>query len=238
MNSSADEMVQIFIPSNSLPGDKINVRLLDGRILEIIIPTNCKPGDPLNILVPATVPAKPLRTNSSITTVSTSDTTNSITTVTNTNEMSDAKKSVGAAGVALAGGVILSGPVVGVVLAGGALYASTRSDKLGDTTKAVGEATIRAIDKGRELGNKYGVFDKIKEATSATYNKAKEINEEYKVTDKMKVVAISATEKVKELDNKYKISETTSKAVLSGVTAGAREITKLAASAPPTTNPP
>ena len=227
----ADEIVQIIIPSNSEAGDKINVRVLDGRTFEVIIPPNCKAGEPLNVLVPPIPPVAVTSTNINPPVV------NAAAVSTNISEMSEAKKSLGAAGVACAAGVLLSGPVVGVILAGGAVYATTRNDKIGEATKAVGEATVRAIDKGRELGNRYGIFDKMKEAASATYAKAKEINEEYKVTDKMKECAISATEKAKELDSKYKISETTSKAVLSGVTAGAREITKLssssAASVPP-----
>lgn len=217
MNSTtvvnSDEVVQIIIPSNSRPGDKINVRVLDGRTFQVTVPNGCSEGDALNVIVPAT----------------TSIAIDNSTVSTHTTEISENKKVLGAAGVAAAAGVLLSGPIVGVVLAGGAVYATTRNDKVGEATKAVGEATVRAIEKGREIGNKYGIFDKMKSAASATYTKAKEINDEYKVTDQMSQCASSAATKAKEIDEKYKISETTSQAILSGVTAGAREVTKLAA---------
>ena len=217
MNSTtvvnSDEVVQIIIPSNSRPGDKINVRVLDGRTFQVTIPNGCSEGDALNVIVPTT-PSIAID-NSTVST--------------HTTEITENKKILGAAGVAAAAGVLISGPLVGVVLAGGAVYATTRNDQIGEATKAVGEATVRAIEKGREIGNKYGIFDKMKSAASATYTKAKEINDEYKVTDQMKVCASSAATKAKEIDEKYKISETTSNAILSGVTAGAREVTKLAA---------
>ena len=163
--TAAEEVVQIVIPGNSKAGDTIHVQLLDGRTYAIVVPANARGGDPLNILVPTIqttasapplVPPKPLKVNdaalvtSSNITVPVTDSNNTVA-IPNP-QMSEAKKTLGAAGVALTAGVLMSGPVVGAILAGGAVYASTRNDKVGETTKAVGEATIRAIDKGRELG--------------------------------------------------------------------------------------
>jgi len=112
--SAADEIVQIIIPLNSKPGETIHVQLLDGRTFAIVIPHNTKPGDPLNIIVPtiqtATVttstvttipPSKPIRNINDATLVTSS---NNITIPADTQisvpdtQMSEAKKSLGAAG--------------------------------------------------------------------------------------------------------------------------------------------
>ena len=48
-------------------------------------------------------------------------------------------------GAAVVGGVaatLVAGPVIGVVAAGGAAYAATRSDKVGDVAKSTGEAAL------------------------------------------------------------------------------------------------
>lgn len=38
------------------------------------------------------------------------------------------------------------GPVVGVLAAGGVVYATTRSDSVGDAARAVGDATYSAVE--------------------------------------------------------------------------------------------
>jgi hypothetical protein len=49
------------------------------------------------------------------------------------------------AGAAVVGGVagaLVAGPVIGLVAAGGAAYAATRNDKLGDAAKSTGNAAV------------------------------------------------------------------------------------------------
>lgn len=49
------------------------------------------------------------------------------------------------------------------------------------------DAACTLYDKGKEVGTKYGLFDKMKAAASATKAKLSEINDEYKITDKVNI---------------------------------------------------
>lgn len=57
------------------------------------------------------------------------------------------KVAVGAAVVGGIAGAVLVGPVVGVVAAGGAAYAATRNDKVGDVAKSTGQAALAVGNK-------------------------------------------------------------------------------------------
>ena len=89
------------------------------------------------------------------------------------------------AGAAAVGGVavgaVTGSVLVGVAAAGGAAYAVTRSDKIGDMGKATGKAAI------------------------AGYAKAKQVNEEHQLTTKAKALVVTSYAKAKEVDEKHHI---------------------------------
>ena len=101
---------------------------------------------------------------------------------------------------------IVIGPVVGLLAAGAAVYATTRTDNIGDTSRAVGSATISAYNYTSRLCTKYEVLKKLKSAGEVTASKLVEVNNEYKLTEKAQVVGTKALEGIIALDNKYEIS--------------------------------
>ena len=99
-------------------------------------------------------------------------------------------------------GTLILGPVVGVLAAGGAVYATTREDDIGAASRAVGSAAISAFNYTSALCTKHKVYDKIKSAGEATVAKLAEVNEEYKLTDRARNIGASAVESVIALDSK------------------------------------
>ena len=58
------------------------------------------------------------------------------------------------AGAAVVGGVagaVIAGPIIGLVAAGGAAYAATRTDTVGDVAKSTGQAAVAVGNKAVRL---------------------------------------------------------------------------------------
>jgi hypothetical protein len=105
-------------------------------------------------------------------------------------------------------GVILIGPITGIVVAGAALYATTREDRIGDVARKGGVAACSAYDFGMQKAKEHNVFDRLKDAAAITMKKAKEVdnemkitenarklNEEHKITDRVSAAGVSAAMK-------------------------------------------
>lgn len=99
-------------------------------------------------------------------------------------------------------GTLVLGPVVGVIAAGGAVYATTRNDDIGAASRAVGSAAMSAFNYTSALCTKHKVYDKLKSAGEATVAKLAEVNEEFKLTDKARHIGASAVENIIALDNR------------------------------------
>ena len=78
----------------------------------------------------------------------------------NTEEPNNNAVVAGAAVVGGTAGVVLAGPVIGLAAAGGAAYAATRSDGVGDAAKATGTAALAVGDKAREFNAEHDVTNK------------------------------------------------------------------------------
>jgi hypothetical protein len=216
------------------PGNVMNVQGLDGNIYEVIIPPNAGAGQTIHVVLPSASPAPIVPTAVAVPVASGSashvSASNASSTEAVPKEHTSAGRAMGAAGFAAVVGTLVIGPVAGVALAGAAVYATTRSDGVGEASRAVGEATLTTVDKAKEIGRKYGIFDKLKSAGNATAAKLAEVNAEYKITDKAAAAGSAAVAQARQLDAKYEISSTAATAVTKGITLGAKEITKLAAS--------
>ena len=82
-------------------------------------------------------------------------------------------------GCGLGGGVIL-----GVAAAGGAAYAATRSDGIGDAAKATGKAAIVAAGKAQEFDKKHDVSGKAVAAAKQGFAMASAFDKEHNVSGK------------------------------------------------------
>lgn len=143
-----------------------------------------------------------------------------------------------AAGVAaVCVGTLVIGPVTGLACAGAAVYATTRSDAIGDCARAVGVASLAAFSKAKEVDSKYGIWDGIKSAASKTAAKAAEINNEYHLTDKAKAAASTGVEKLREFDEKHQVSTTIGTSITAGITKGAQAVTTAMLTQPATHHP-
>ena len=73
---------------------------------------------------------------------------------------------VGAAVVGGVAGFALMGPLAAVVGVGGAAYAATRSDGVGDAARATGKAAVAVGDKATELDREHDISGKAKKAAA------------------------------------------------------------------------
>lgn len=218
-----EEKVEVLIPSGVRSGDSINVQTVDGRIFSVVIPSNVQPGERLVVIIPqdceggSTVNAGTVQ-------------------VRVPNATSANGKAVGITAATAIVGTLLIGPITGIVVAGVALYATTRNDTVGDYTRSAGGLVCDAYAKGQEISTKYEIPQKLKAAGTATVNKMQAIDTEYNLSHKASVAGAELARQAKELDNKYAITATTSRAIAQGVTMGTRELFKLATSTSSTTS--
>ena len=94
------------------------------------------------------------------------------------------------AGAAVVGGVaatIVAGPLLGLAAAGGAAYAATRSDQVGDAAKATGKAAIAVGHKAQSLDREHGITHKVGEATKGTVKAVGDFNTQYTTKDRVEV---------------------------------------------------
>ncbi|KAF4701880.1 hypothetical protein FOZ62_001121, partial [Perkinsus olseni] len=117
----------------------------------------------------------------------------------------------GAAAIGGLGGLLLLGPIGLVAGAAGAAYATTRSDKFGSAARTVGSATTNvtsdAVEKGAEIGEEYGVTQKVRGAADAVSSKAREFDQTYDVSGKVNSGVQAVGSKMSEINQQYQISE-------------------------------
>ena len=194
MSSNPGQTVlAVQLPPRAAANDRIQVRTPDGRTVEIVVPTGCVGGQSINVVIDNNV------TSHSSTTVHDNA-------YTNTSERST-RAAIGAAAAAAVVGVILIGPVTGVIVAGAAIYATTREDSIGDAARKSGVVACSAYDFGMQKAKEHNVFERLKDASAATYRKAQEINDEHKITE-------TAAARAKELNEDHKITERLTAATL------------------------
>jgi hypothetical protein len=200
------ETIECTVPAGITSGELMNVQTQDGRIYSVQVPQGYSSGDLLRVAV----------------TRSCSDG-DSVQVMSQQHSYSNTQQTIGVAAASAIVGTLLVGPIVGVVVAGVAVYASTRDDQIGDVARGVGGAAMSAFDKGNELATRYHVKEKFAAATSATMSKLKEIDNEHHVVDKAKEGANKLLVGAKDFDTKYGISTKASGLVVSGISAGANE---------------
>ena len=139
-------VLAVQLPPRAAANDRIQVQTPDGRTVEIVVPTGCVGGQKINVVIDNNV------------------TTNSATAVhdnviTNTSERST-RAAIGVAAAAAVAGVILIGPVTGIIVAGAAIYATTREDSIGDAARKSGVAACSAYDFGMQKAKEHNVLDR------------------------------------------------------------------------------
>lgn len=224
------DCVNVTVPQGVQPGGRLNVQVPgDERVFNIVLPHDATPGEVIQVMIPksATGGVSVTATDGAVSTSPPSSLeTEGADSNANRPPPNDIHKAAGAAAAAAVVGTLVIGPITGIIAAGAAVYASSRNDKVGEATLAVGGAAITGFNKVKDTAEKYGVFEKAKQIGGATLEKAKQIDNELKLTDKAKEAASSAMTKARELDQKHEISSRIAKTVTSGISLGAKEATK------------
>merc|ERR1719201_328651 len=97
-------------------------------------------------------------------------------------EPTEKAKTIGAAGLGGALGVVLFGSLPGaILLAGAGAYAATKND----TVKSAGGAAATVYSKAVDLEQEYEVLPKAKSAVDTVVNVADNLNKNYGLTDKI-----------------------------------------------------
>ena len=242
MNNSNENVqkLEVIVPSNMGPGQTLNVEALDQRIYSITIPENVHGGDAIVVLVPnVTDNSRPITVSQSEQTfypvapepIQAENVTPLESSTQVSTNVSKNAVAIGATTTALVLGTLVIGPVTGIVVAGAALYATTRSDSIGNVSRSIGHASVASYRKSVEVANQYQIGEKLQTAYTATVNKASEIDREYKLTEKATSISKDIASKAKEADAKYKITENVSSAISRGFLLGSKEISRLTASA-------
>ena len=79
---------------------------------------------------------------------------------------------------------MVAGPLIGIAAAGGAAYAATRSDKVGDAAMATGNAAIAVGTKAQQLDREHHITQRAADATKGVMNAAASLNQRHDLTGK------------------------------------------------------
>lgn len=221
------DSIVVELPDNATPGDTISVASpYDDQVFAVIVPDNVQSGNKIEIQVERPTPsgATTVVNESTASAASTKGEEGAV--VSDGSDISENKKALGVTIAAVVVGTLIVGPVSGVILAGGALYASQRRDYVGDAARKGGELAVKAYNRASEIDKAYGITTHLKAAAATTYTKAKEIDAEFKISEKAREAGATAAGEARKIDNKYKISSSVSSSVSKAVTCGVAEGTK------------
>merc|ERR1719210_2811605 len=111
------------------------------------------------------------------------------------------------------GGAIVLGSTIGFVGVGAiggaaaAAYCATRSDKVGEATRAAGGIALKAGEKAQQINQEHKITEKLADAGSKAVTKAQEVNNKYGITTKIAQGASQATAKAREIEEKHKVTD-------------------------------
>ena len=105
---------------------------------------------------------------------------------------------------------------LGVVVAGAALYATTREDGVGTAARVTGNTAVSAYDRAAESAEKHHVGEKIAAVSKATYKKTIELDNQYHISENVKSAGAVAISEAQKLNEKYDITGKSSRAIASG----------------------
>lgn len=90
--------------------------------------------------------------------------------------------------VGAAGGVILFGPVFGVILGLLANYAAKGDNEVGEAARGVGKTALELLNYINKVNSKYEITNKVGDATGKLYSKIKEQEGDDSVITKLEEV--------------------------------------------------
>mmetsp|Transcript_77312 Transcript_77312/g.151697 ORF Transcript_77312/g.151697 Transcript_77312/m.151697 type:complete len:283 (-) Transcript_77312:36-884(-) len=143
------------------------------------------------------------------------------------NTAGGAKTVAAVAALGAGAGFLVLGSTIGTGLSivGGAVaasYCATRSDKVGEATRAVGGLAVKGAEKAAELNEKHKVTDRMMEAGTAAAAKAKETDQKYGFSTKITTGVKAAVKAAQDFDEKHHATDK----VAAGVSRGFSKISE------------
>jgi hypothetical protein len=120
---------------------------------------------------------------------------------------------------AAAGGVVgllVGGPIVGLVAGIGAGYAATTEGPSGDIARAAGDVAISVGESARQINEKHHVTHKVQESIKVIVDKAYEANEKHHIVSRVSRFFQFLREKFVEFEGRTHLVENILKAIASG----------------------
>jgi hypothetical protein len=145
-------MSSATLPSELAPGQRISLRASDGRQVSVLV-EDIGEAFPTADQLPESAPSS----------------------VSHPRQFSNNQKAIGATAGGAIIGTLIAGPIVGIILGGAALYATTRDDKVGESARGFGTAAMAAYERACELAQEHKVGERVSAAASATANRLNEI---------------------------------------------------------------
>jgi hypothetical protein len=136
------------------------------------------------------------------------------------------------AAAAAAGGVVgllVGGPILGLVAGIGAGYAVTTEGPSGDIARAAGDVAINVGESARQINEKHHVTDKVQESIKVIVDKACEANEKHRIVSRVSRFFRFLGEKFVEFEGRSHIVENILKAIASGATVLVEKLKKTSA---------
>ena len=135
---------------------------------------------------------------------------------------SETKTQVGAGLFFGLSGLLIGGPLLGVLTGtGAAIVASKDKGPAGDVARATGDFAVTTGSKvgeaAKEVNEKHGILDKIKNAFIAAWGRFQQFDEEHKISEKTKETMSDVTQKTVEFESKHHVMENILGGIQNGV---------------------
>lgn len=114
---------------------------------------------------------------------------------------------VGAGVAAGTVGLLLGGPVLGILAGFGTAYATKQGGAAGDTARAIGHVALEAKAKAIELDREHDLAQKGKDVAADIWEKAKEFDRKHNILERTKAFLLWSWETILEQNRKHHLLE-------------------------------
>jgi hypothetical protein len=129
-----------------------------------------------------------------------------------THEVGTGREVGGAAAVGGIAGLVIGGPLLGIVGAGAGAVVATTKGKAGDVMRSSGSVAANAGSRLKGLSKQHNLPEKTSKGMKASGARARKFDEKHHVVDKLKAAGAG----VRKFDQKHRVSGKTSKGIVKG----------------------
>ncbi|KAL3809478.1 hypothetical protein ACHAXA_007778 [Cyclostephanos tholiformis] len=135
---------------------------------------------------------------------------------------SDAKTQVGAGLLFGLSGLILGGPIVGILTGVGAAVVASKNDgPAGDVARSAGAFAVETGsmvgETAKDVNEKHGILEKIKNVLASGWRRAQQLDEEHKIGDRTRETIDGVRQKTVEFEKEHHLMQSILEGVHNGV---------------------